>query len=369
MRKIPATWMRGGTSKCWMFRSEALASEGDLDSLLLRLFGSPDPRQIDGVGGGTSTTSKAMIVSPSQGESVDAEYRFAQVEIDRATVDWGSNCGNCSAAVALYVIEKGWATITDPVTRVRLRNLNTSQTIVFDVPTKFGHIDESATAHIPGVPFDGLPVKMWFIDPGGRTTGRLLPTGQALDSIEDPDGTVAATLIDAGAPVVAVRAEDLGLTGHETVAQLTDASNVLHRLERIRRAGAVAMGMAHDAADVRRSVPKLALVAAPENSESDIAVRMLSMGTVHPAVAITGSVAITLAAFSRGTVVSDIAGPSPHGALRLGTPVGIVPTWISQIDGRVAVAALRTARVLAEAELPVPWDGPTPSTPEKLDVR
>lgn len=210
MREIPATWMRGGTSKCWVFEREVLTVPGrSIDEVLLRLYGSPDPRQIDGVGGATSTTSKAVVLTRSDRPDIDVEYTFAQIGIADGRVDWTSNCGNCSAVVGPYALRRGWVVPAGEVTTVRINNTNTGQLIVVDVPTPSGHVTEEGGDHIPGVAQPGLGVHLWFIDPAGRTTGALLPTGNAVDVV---DG-VRVTLLDAGAPVVLVPADEVGADG------------------------------------------------------------------------------------------------------------------------------------------------------------
>lgn len=361
---IEATWMRGGTSKCWVFRAEHLQVPGlSVDEVLRRLYGSPDHRQVDGVGGGTSTTSKAVILSPAGDDDPDADvaYTFAQVGIDDGVVDWGSNCGNCSAVVAPYSVRAGWVPLGEEETTVRVRNTNTGQLIVQHVPTPHGVLDESPTTEIPGVPFAGAPVRMGFVDPAGRSTGRLFPSGKSRDVLvvpDDADGVtelhVEVTLVDAGAPVVAVPAHALGLAGDESPAALDVRPDLLARLDRLRRAGAVAMGMVTHPADAERAVPKLALVASsPAGATSDLVVRMLSMGRVHPAVPITGSVALTLAARTPGTVVADLAGDTTA-RLRLDTPAGVVETFVETVDGHDVVGAVRTYRRLASGTVTLP---------------
>ncbi|XVX19251.1 PrpF domain-containing protein [Actinomycetota bacterium] len=245
MREIRATWMRGGTSKCWVFRREDLEVPGmTVDEVLLRVYGSPDRRQVDGVGGGTSTTSKAVILSQSDRPDVDVDYTFAQVGIEEAKVDWGSNCGNCSAVVAAFAVREGWVSTGDPSTSVRVLNTNTDQLIVQELDTPGGQLTEEPTASIPGVPFPGAPVRMGFLDPAGRTTGRLFPSGNPSDELPDGAGRIRATLVDAGAPVVALRASDVGLTGQESLAEIDASPELLARLDGIRRQSAVAMGIA-----------------------------------------------------------------------------------------------------------------------------
>jgi 2-methylaconitate cis-trans-isomerase PrpF len=361
MSAVPATWMRGGTSKCWVFRRADLDVPGrTLDATLLGLFGSPDPRQLDGVGGATSTTSKAVILSPSDRPDIDVEYTFAQVGIDEAKVDWGSNCGNCSAVVAPFAVREGWVTPTGRSTRVRVLNTNTGQVMVQDVRTRDGLLDETPTTTIPGVAVPGPRVDLGFVSPAGRTTGALLPTGSPLDTLTAGEVRVSATLVDAGAPVVVVDAAELGLTARETPAQLDARPDVLAALDAVRRAGAVAMGLAANPSLAERAVPKLAVVATPDAAEQaagvHLVVRMLSMGRVHPALPITGSVALTLAAREEGTVVSRAAGgpTAVSDDFSMLTPAGVVTTSYSLEHGEPVVAAVRTYRRLVEGSIELP---------------
>ena len=361
MSAVPATWMRGGTSKCWVFRRTDLDFPGrTLDSTLLSLFGSPDPRQLDGVGGATSTTSKAVILSPSQHPDVDVEYTFAQVGIDEAEVDWGSNCGNCSAVVAPFAVREGWVTATGRHTRVRVLNTNTGQLMVQHVQTRDGLLDETPTTTIPGVAVPGARVDLGFISPAGRTTGALFPSGSPVDTLTAGDLRVTASLVDAGAPVVIVSAADLDLTGRETPAQLDARLDLLATMDTIRRAGAVAMGLAATPEQAERAVPKLAVVAAPDAGEgadgADLVVRMLSMGRVHPALPNTGSVALTVAAREAGTVVSHLLPGTTARAdeFSMLTPAGLVTTTYSFEDGEPVVAAVRTYRRLVEGAIELP---------------
>ncbi|MFC3995608.1 PrpF domain-containing protein [Nocardiopsis sediminis] len=355
MPEIASTWMRGGTSKCWVFDRADLAAVGrPLDDVLPRLFGSPDPRQVDGVGGGTSTTSKAVILSPADDGDADVSYTFAQVGTDQAVVDWGSNCGNCSSVAGLYAVRRGWVEPRDGTTTVRVRNTNTGQLIVLEVPTPGGVPDERGTAWIPGVPFPGVPVRMWFVDPAGRTTGKLFPTGAHIDEVPDGGGTLPVTIVDAGAPLVVVAARSVGLAGDESPAEIDAWPGLADRLDALRRHAAVAIGLADSPGSAERAVPKLALVAEPHDDRSDLAVRMLSMGRAHPALAITGSVGLTLAARTPGTVIDRLAGTASGAELRLATPAGTVTTRTGEHEGRLAVAVTRTTRRLAEATLVLP---------------
>ncbi len=357
MDQIPAVWMRGGTSKCWVFLEEDLQHPTlTVDEVLLRLFGSPDSRQVDGVGGGTSTTSKAVILRRSDQPGVDVDYTFAQVGITEPLVDWGSNCGNCSAVVAPYAVAAGWVPAVEPLTTVRVLNTNTQQLIIQQVGVREGAIDESPVQQIPGVPFPGPSVRMGFLSPAGRTTGQLLPSGSATDNLVDGESFLEATLIDAGAPLVLVRATDLGLTGNESPAILDARPDLLARLDRLRRKGAVAMGLAPTEDAAAQAIPKLAVVAAPAPGDpGQIVVRMLSMGLTHPAIAITGSIGITVAASTPGTVVHDLASPRRvQDEFDISTPAGVVTTWSGEHDGESVVGAVRSYRRLAQATLPLP---------------
>jgi 2-methylaconitate cis-trans-isomerase PrpF len=363
MREIDATWMRGGTSKCWVFRRDDLTiPDLSVDEVLLRLYGSPDHRQVDGVGGGTSTTSKAVILAPSSAPDVDVDYTFAQVGIEEAKVDWGSNCGNCSAVVASFAIREGWVATGAAETSVRVLNTNTRQLIVQRVSTPGGRLDEAATEHIPGVPFPGAPVRMGFVDPAGRSTGQLFPTGRERDRLSDAVGGVTVTLVDAGAPVVAVRATDVGVRGDEDIAALDAVPGLLARLDAVRREAGVRMGLAATPEAVARAVPKLAVVSdavRDDGPDTDLTVRMLSMGRFHPAVPVTGSVALTLAAGVAGTVVHDLVatdGPAegPARGLRLATPAGCVSTFVEEHDGVPVVGVVRTYRRLASGSVLLP---------------
>ena len=355
MTEIVATWMRGGTSKCWVFERDQLrVPDRSVDDVLLRLFGSPDPRQVDGVGGATSTTSKAVIVSASETADADVDYTFAQVAVEEARVDWGSNCGNCSSVVGLYALRRGWVPVADDETFVRVRNTNTGQIILLQLRTPGGRVDEQGSEWIPGVPFPGVGVRMWFVDPAGRTTGRLFPTGTVTDTLDAPGGEVPATLVDAGAPVVIVPAAAVGLTGAETAAEIDARADMLALLDHLRRQAAVRMGLASDPASAERAIPKLALVAPPGSGGVDLTVRMLSMGRVHPALAITGSIALTLAARTQESVIAQLTGTVTGEEFRMSTPAGVVSTWTGEHEGRLAVGVLRTTRRLADAVLNLP---------------
>lgn len=354
-RTVSATWMRGGTSKCWVFdRAELEIPGATIDEVLLRLFGSPDPRQLDGIGGATSTTSKAVILSRSDSDDADVEYTFAQVGIDEAKVDWGSNCGNCSSVVAPYALEQGWVRAVDGETMVRVRNTNTDQVIWQRVATPGGVWDPRLDTRIPGVVFPGTEVGLGFVNPAGRTTGRLLPTGAARDAVEIDGEPVPVTLVDAGAPLVIIPADAAGLADEPHAHWSAAAAEQLPRFDAIRRAGAVRMGMVAHPDDAERAIPKLAIVGPAREATADLEVLMMSMGKPHPAVPVTGSVGLTVAAGLDGSVVADAVAKPPGDDLRLRTPAGVVSTWRRTIGEDDVVGTIRTARTIARSTLLLP---------------
>jgi len=284
------------------------------------------------------------------------EFTFAQVGIEEATVDWGSNCGNCSAVVGLYAIEKGWVTPKGDTTRIVTRNTNTGQLIIQQVATPSGALPIVPDAHMPGVAFPGFKVGLGFQDPAGKTTGELLPTGTASETVLAGGKSWTVSMVDAGAPVVIVRAEDLGLDISRYDTWTEHVEQHLETLDAIRRQAAVRMGMAATPAQAARAVPKLAIVGAPGDSgpDCDVNVMMLSMGKPHPALAITGSIALTLAARTPGTVLNAITGNAVHPTLKLRTPAGVIETWSEEHQGSILVGVDRTARTIATSIIHLP---------------
>ncbi|MEX5305150.1 PrpF domain-containing protein [Kocuria sp. CPCC 205258] len=349
---IEASWMRGGTSKCWVFEASALAQAGSTaDSLLPRLFGSPDAHQRDGVGGGTSTTSKAVILERSERDGIDVDFTFAQVGIEEATVDWGSNCGNCSTTAGLFAVEHGWVPLGEPATRVTTYNTNTGQVIVQRVATPGGRLPEAPTGTMPGAVFPGHDVGLGFVDPAGRTTGATLPTGSAQHVFTRDGRAHRASVVDAGAPLVVLSAENFGLRAADHAQWVHRVEPHLGVLDELRRAAAVAIGMADAPAAAARAVPKICVVGPSPTEDADLQVLALSMGRPHPAMPITSSVALTVASWTAGTLVEELVRGRAEDGLRLRTPAGVLRTFTDRTGADVLVGVGRTARTLATTVL------------------
>jgi 2-methylaconitate isomerase len=360
-RKIRAVFMRGGTSRALFFHDGDLPRDPALrDAILLRALGSPDPygRQLDGLGGGISSLSKACIIGAPTHAGADVDYTFAQVEVSRPVVDYKGNCGNCSSAVGPFAIDERLVPPTEPETAVRIHNTNTRKIIVGRVPVTEGQAAVEGDFELPGVPGRGARIALDFLEPGGAVTGRLLPTGRARDVL---DG-LEASLVDATNPVVFVRAKDVGLTGTEAPAEVDSNTTLMTRLERIRCLAAAAMGIPGSAA-----VPKVAVVAPPAAFEAldgtayemervDILARVLSMGNCHRAFALTAAMCLAVAARIDGTVVQEAAGVPSAQDLRLGHPSGVLPIAAEVAPGPLAtrVTVYRTARRLMEGFIRIP---------------
>jgi hypothetical protein len=387
--KIPATYMRGGTSKGVFFRLQDLpeaaqAPGATRDALLLRVIGSPDPygKQIDGMGAATSSTSKAVILSKSTRPGHDVDYLFGQVSIDQPFVDWSGNCGNLSAAVGPFAISNGLIDAGrvphDGVAVVRIWQANIGKTIVAHVPMTGGTVQETGAFELDGVTFPAAEVQLEFMDPAAEEEGgggAMFPTGNVVDALEVPGvGTLRATMINAGIPTIFVNAEAIGYTGTELQDAINGDAAALAKFEAIRAHGAVRMGLIRhiDEAAGRQHTPKVAFVAGPAGytassgkpvaaSDVDLLVRALSMGKLHHAMMGTAAVAIGTAAAIAGTLVNLAAGGGEHEAVRFGHPSGTlrVGAQAGRVDGewRVTKAVMsRSARVLMEGWVRVPGD-------------
>ncbi|TQV76932.1 2-methylaconitate cis-trans isomerase PrpF [Aliikangiella marina] len=383
--KIPATYMRGGTSKGVFFnltdlpKSAQVAGEAR-DNLLLRVIGSPDPygKQTDGMGGATSSTSKTVILSKSEQPDHDVDYLFGQVAIDRAFVDWSGNCGNLTAAVGSFAISSGLVSAEripdNGIATVRIWQANIKKTIIAKVPIMNGEVQETGDFELDGVTFPAAEVEVQFIDPSAGG-GSMFPTGNIVDELEVPGiGIFKATMINAGIPTIFLNAADIGYTGSELQGDINGDPNALQRFETIRAYGAIKMGLIETIEEAvgRQHTPKVAFVAPPKSytassgksisaDDIDLNVRALSMGLLHHAMMGTAAVAIATAAAIPGTLVNLAAGGGERDAVRFGHPSGTlkVGAVASCIDGewRVDKAIMsRSARVLMEGWVRVPGD-------------
>ena len=391
--RIPATYLRGGTSKGVFFRlqdlPEAAQQPGPVrDALLLRTLGSPDPygKQIDGMGNASSSTSKAVILSPSSHPDHDVDYLFGQVAIDQAFVDWSGNCGNLSAAVGPCAIHMG---LIDPAripqqgtATIRIWQANIGKTIVAHVPITDGQVQETGGFTLDGVTFPAAEVALEFLDPadegagnGEESGGAMFPTGHLVDSLDVPGvGRLAATLINAGIPTIFLNAADLGYTGCELQEAINNDAAALARFESIRAHGALRMGLIQRLEDAatRQHTPKIALVAPAQSytassgkaiaaSDIDLVVRALSMGKLHHAMMGTAAVAIATAAAVPGTLVNQAAGGGARNAVRFGHPSGTLrvgaEAQCTNGSWQVTKALMsRSARILMEGWVRVPGE-------------
>ncbi|MFC4933188.1 2-methylaconitate cis-trans isomerase PrpF [Massilia sp. GCM10023247] len=387
--KIPATYMRGGTSKGVFFRLDDLPEAARVpgtarDKLLLRVIGSPDPygKQIDGMGGATSSTSKAVIVSKSTRPGHDVDYLFGQVSIDKPFVDWSGNCGNLSSAVGSFAIGAGLVEREripqDGIVTVRIWQANISKTIVAHVPVTNGEVQETGDFELDGVTFPAAEVQLEFMDPAADEEGAggsMFPTGKLVDELEVPGlGTIPATMINAGIPTIFVNAEDIGYTGTELQDAINGDPRALALFETIRAHGALRMGLIKDVKEAasRQHTPKVAFVARPlaytsssgkpvAAGEIDLLVRAMSMGKLHHAMMGTAAVAIGTAAAVPGTLVNLAAGGGQPAAVRFGHPSGTLRVGAEAIEANgewsVTKAVMsRSARVLMEGWVRVPGD-------------
>jgi 2-methylaconitate isomerase len=386
---IPATYMRGGTSKGVFFRLQDLPTSAQVpgaarDALLLRVIGSPDPygKQIDGMGGATSSTSKTVILAASDKPEHDVDYLFGQVSIDKPFVDWSGNCGNLSAAVGSFAIASGLVDAArvphNGVATVRIWQANIGKTIIAHVPMTNGEVQETGEFELDGVTFPAAEVKLEFLDPAAEEEGgggAMFPTGNLVDDLDVPGiGMLKVTLINAGIPTIFVDADAIGYTGTELQDAINGDPAALARFETIRAHGALRMGLiSHlDEAAKRQHTPKVAFVAKPasyvassgkkvEADEIDLLVRAMSMGKLHHAMMGTAAVAIGTAAAIPGTLVNLAAGGGLRNSVRFGHPSGtlMVGAEAALADGAWSVTKAimsRSARVLMEGAVRIPGD-------------
>ncbi|OTG66783.1 2-methylaconitate cis-trans isomerase PrpF [Acinetobacter silvestris] len=386
--KVPATYLRGGTSKGVFFKLDDLPESAQVagkarDQLLLRVIGSPDPygKQIDGMGGASSSTSKTVILAKSTQPEHDVDYLFGQVSIDQAFVDWSGNCGNLTAAVGSFAISNGLVDAAripeNGVCTVRIWQANIKKTIIAHVPVTNGQVQETGDFELDGVTFPAAEVQIEFLDPAddGEDGGAMFPTGNVVDTLVVPEiGTFQATFINAGIPTIFLNAEDLGYQGTELQDAINSDVEALAKFEKIRAYGAVKMGLIQDVAEAasRQHTPKVAFVSKPQTyiassgkivnaSDVDLLVRALSMGKLHHAMMGTAAVAIGTAAAIPNTLVNLAAGGGEREAVRFGHPSGTLRVGaqaLKENDQWVVKKAImsRSARVLMEGWVRVPAD-------------
>jgi 2-methylaconitate isomerase len=342
--KLRAVFMRGGTSKALMFRAADLPTERELWApIFLGAIGSPDPngRQLDGMGGGISSLSKVCVIGSPSRDGADVDYTFAQVSVKDASVDYSGNCGNMSSAVGPFAVDEGLVSVAQPAgeAAVRIHNTNTRKLIVAHFALDGGRAAVDGDFRLPGVAGSGAPVRLDFIEPGGAGTGKLLPTGNPLDTLAlDGTGDVEVSMVDAANPCVFVAAAALGASGIEMPDELEANGALLRRLEAIRISASLRMGIAGTAEAAARipSIPKVAMVAPAREArtlageklaagDADVTVRMISIGQPHRAVPLTGAMCLAVASRIEGTVVSRMARPSaaPGDPVRIAQPSGL----------------------------------------------
>ncbi len=345
---IPCVLMRGGTSRGPFFLASDLPEDAALrDDILIAAMGSGHPLQIDGIGGANAVTSKVAIVSRSARPGADVDYMFAQVAVAKRLVDTSPNCGNMLSAVGPFAIEAGLIQASDPVTLVRIYNVNTHSMVEAEVQTPGGIVTYGGAAKIDGVPGTAAPVMLTFLDASAQSQDAMFPTGQAVDRI----GGVDATCINAAMPMMVVRASDMGVTGHETAAELNANTGLLARLEAMRREAGRLMGLG----DVSEKVVPKPVLIAPPAGEGDLSVRYFMPGTCHPTLATTGAIGLATASTIRGTLVEQLTGlRTPPSVLVFEHPMGRMDVGMRQREGRTVASLLRTARRLFEGRIQIP---------------
>ncbi len=368
---LPAVFMRGGTSKAVMFRAQDLPTKrADWDEIFLQAMGSPDPngRQLDGMGGGISSLSKVCVVGPSSRADADVDYTFAQIAVDRRDVDYTANCGNMSSAIGPFAIDQGLVPVpADGETVVRIHNTNTSKIIHARFHVADGEPVIEGDLGIDGVAGTAAPIRLEFREPGGARTGKLLPSGKAKDILDVPGvGSVEISMVDAANPCAFVLAKSVGKIGNESPDELEADDVFMTRMEALRCAASIAMGIGADVTHAGKlmSIPKIAMLSRPDSTRTlsgtvlgrddyDICIRMLSVGRPHRAVPVTGSTCLAVASRLPGTLAYDIVGPASGKPVRIAHPSGVIVVDASVTkDPRAGAphaeygAVFRTARKL-----------------------
>lgn len=361
MKKYPCVYMRGGTSKAVFFHEKDLPEDKSLwDDIFLKVMGTPDVKQIDGMGGTVSSTSKIAIIAPSNKPGVDVEYTFRQVDIVIPRVDGSANCGNISSAVGPFAIDEGLVPAVEPITVVRVLNTNTNKIIEEHVRVEDGHAMVHGNEVIQGVPGTGSRIDMYFEDPAGSKTGKLLPTGQKKEVFDVPGyGPAEVTVLDCSNPMVFIKASDLGIKGSE-LTELNQNKDVMEHIERIRGIAAVKCGFVEKWEDARTkstSAPKVSIVSAPQDyinmdgnevkaDTMDLCCRAISVGALHKAYPMTVAVGTGAAARIPGTIVNEIVKPAPdQDIIRLGHASGVTEVDVKMVGEKVIKGGVtRTAR-------------------------
>ena len=350
---IRCTIMRGGTSKGIFFHRNDLPKEQDVrDRIIRRVFGAPDFREIDGLGGADPLTSKVAVIGPSTREDCDVDYLFGQVNMAEPMIDWKSNCGNISSAVGPFAIDEGLVDAVEPITKVRIHQVNTGRVIVAEVPVKGNRAEVEGTHRIDGCPGMGPKIILDWADSAGALTGKLLPTGNPIDTLDvEGEGKFEVSLVDAAIPVVFIRAEALGLKGSETPQEIDANKKLLAKIEKIRSVAAQAMGLCRDWRKATHEVPYspfFAICAPPipytdwttgekiPAEAVDLVVRLLFMQVMHKTYPVTGTVCTVAAAMTPGTIANRLSRPEiiQKGELRIGHPAGVItPEGKVEIQG------------------------------------
>lgn len=371
---VPCIFYRGGTSKGMFFHPHHLPKERvEIDKILLSAIGSPDPyeRQLNGMGGGLSSLSKAVIIGPSTHPEADVDYTFIQLAVDQPVADWTNNCGNLSSAVGHFAVDEGLVPARDGEVLVRIHQTNTKKLIHSRFQVKNGKAVTTGDYAIAGVAGGGSRIRLDFLRPDGAVTGKLLPTGNVIDTLDYDGETVEATLIDATSPIVYVDAAAFGLTGAESPDEIEAKPGIMAKLDRIRRTGGVRMGIALSPEQVGLQTPRIAMVAKPHDFRSldgetvkggdfDIATRMISMGRVHRAIPGTGGLNLGVATQVPGSLPNRLSRPAnAAGEVRVANPSGLVSVGavVRNADGRWtadSAVLFRTARRLMQGEVAVP---------------
>lgn len=371
--KLPAVFMRGGTSKAVIFHLRDLPVErADWDSIFLAVMGSPDPhgRQLNGMGGGVSSLSKVCVIGPPSRPDADIDYTFAQVLPREARVDYSGNCGNMSSAVGPFAIEEGLVHAADGEALVRIHNTNTRKIIHSRFPVRGGRAVVEGDLSIPGVAGSGAPVRLDFLDPGGASTGRLLPTGKPLELLDVPGvGRIEVSMVDAANACVFIAASSLGITGTEMPDALDADPELLAKLAAIRERASIAMGITDSpqTARAKTMIPMIAFVSGPRvavtlsgesiaEKDADLTVRMISNGQPHRALPVTGALCTAVAASLPGTLVHRLRGAGTSGQIRLAMPSGVLSVGAEVVGGEAGWSATRgsfyrTARRLFEGSV------------------